>query len=200
MFQENKALQIFRKTNISYPWNAHDTCTCAYQGVRNVCFSENLDAFVFLKHPFWVSLISLFTRQLLGGRSQVCFLSNQIAGFFDHKYLWKKTNLYLNFWVWPVVSLVKSNSRIFWSVLSRKWTNKYLDFCRWGQSSRNGHNNQGVVASKTTTMVGSCQACLSSNQIAGFFDQHYHCKEPINILIFVDEVNLQGTDIIIKGW
>ena len=26
--------------------------TCAYQDVRNVCFSENLACFVFLKHPF----------------------------------------------------------------------------------------------------------------------------------------------------
>ena len=37
VFQENKTRQIYRKTNISY------------QGVRNVCFSENLTCFVFLK-------------------------------------------------------------------------------------------------------------------------------------------------------
>ena len=51
VFQENKAHQIFRKTNISYPLIR--TRTCAYQGVRNVRFSENLTCFVFLKHPFW---------------------------------------------------------------------------------------------------------------------------------------------------
>ena len=39
-FQENKSHQIFRKTNISYPVTR--TRTCADQGVRNVCFSENL--------------------------------------------------------------------------------------------------------------------------------------------------------------
>ena len=50
LFQENKARQIFRKTNISYPLIR--TRTCAYQGVRNVRFSENLMCFVFLKHPF----------------------------------------------------------------------------------------------------------------------------------------------------
>ena len=33
-FQEDKARQIFRKTNISYP--LIHTYTCAYQGVRNV--------------------------------------------------------------------------------------------------------------------------------------------------------------------
>ena len=31
--------EIFRKTNISYPLKR--TSTCAYQGVRNVSFSEN---------------------------------------------------------------------------------------------------------------------------------------------------------------
>ena len=53
----NKARQIFRKTNISYTL----VCTrkCAYQGVRNVYFSENLACFVFLKHPFWDSPICL---------------------------------------------------------------------------------------------------------------------------------------------
>ena len=29
------------------------TRTCAYQGVRNVLFLENLACFVFLIHPFW---------------------------------------------------------------------------------------------------------------------------------------------------
>ena len=39
------------KINISYPLIR--TFTCAYQGVRNVRFSENLSCFVFLKHQFW---------------------------------------------------------------------------------------------------------------------------------------------------
>ena len=50
VFQENKTRQIFRKTNISYPLMR--TRTCAYQGVRNVHFSEIFTCFVFLKHPF----------------------------------------------------------------------------------------------------------------------------------------------------
>ena len=44
--QENKARQIFRKTNIFY--SLIGTRTCAYQAVRNVRFSENLMCFVFL--------------------------------------------------------------------------------------------------------------------------------------------------------
>ena len=45
MLQENKACQIFRKTNMSYPLIR--TRACAYQGVRNICFSENLSCFIF---------------------------------------------------------------------------------------------------------------------------------------------------------
>ena len=59
VFQENKAHQIFRKTNISY--SLIRTLRCAYQGVRNVCFSENLMCFVFLKHPFWDSSFCFIT-------------------------------------------------------------------------------------------------------------------------------------------
>ena len=46
VLQENKARQIFRKTNISY--RLIRKRTCAYQGVRNVHFPENVACFVFL--------------------------------------------------------------------------------------------------------------------------------------------------------
>ena len=49
MFQESKTRQNFRKTNNSFPQIG--TRTCAYQEVRNVCFSE-----------FWRALLSLNTR------------------------------------------------------------------------------------------------------------------------------------------
>ena len=62
MFQESKPRQIFRKTNISY--SLIRTRTCAYQGVRNVRFSENLACFVFLKHLFWDSPFCLITDDL----------------------------------------------------------------------------------------------------------------------------------------
>ena len=39
MLQENKARQILRKTNISYPLIR--TRRCAYQGLRKVYFSQN---------------------------------------------------------------------------------------------------------------------------------------------------------------
>ena len=40
------------------------TRTCAYQGVRNVRFSENLASFVFLKHLFSDSSFHLITDEL----------------------------------------------------------------------------------------------------------------------------------------
>ena len=46
VLQEYKACQIFRKTNIFYPLIR--THTCAYQWVRNNCFSENSSSFVLL--------------------------------------------------------------------------------------------------------------------------------------------------------
>ena len=57
VFQESKARQIFRETNISYP-------LIPIRGVRNVRFSENLACFAFLKHPFWDSHFYLITIQL----------------------------------------------------------------------------------------------------------------------------------------
>ena len=75
VFQENKARQIFRKMNISYPLirtfcispysvRMRENTERAYQGVRNVRFSENLACFVFLKHPFWDSPFCLVTNKL----------------------------------------------------------------------------------------------------------------------------------------
>ena len=53
VFQENKARQIFRKTNVSY-----------IQGVRNVRFSENLACFAFLLPQFWDSAFCLITGKI----------------------------------------------------------------------------------------------------------------------------------------
>ena len=61
VFQENKARQIFRKRTFLTTRYPH---VCAYQGVSNVPFSENLTCFVFLKHPFWDSLFCLITDEM----------------------------------------------------------------------------------------------------------------------------------------
>ena len=55
------ARQIFQKTNMSYPVMGIRTCAC--QGVRNICFLENLACFIFLKHPFWDLPFCLITNE-----------------------------------------------------------------------------------------------------------------------------------------
>ena len=67
--KQNKARQIFLKTNISYLLIR--TSTCAYQRVRNVRFSQNLACFVFLKHP----IID----------SPFCHITDKIAVFYTAK-------------------------------------------------------------------------------------------------------------------
>ena len=70
VFQENKASQIFQETNISYPLIR--IRTGAYQGVKNVRFTENLAGFVFLKHPFWDSPFCLITDELVLIKCHLC--------------------------------------------------------------------------------------------------------------------------------
>ena len=67
VFQESKACQNFRKTNISY------LLIRTRKGVRNVCFSEILACFAFLKHPFWDSLFCLITGDKNGYLDSACF-------------------------------------------------------------------------------------------------------------------------------
>ena len=50
VFQKNKARQILRKKNISYPLIRTRTYTYKYAHVR---FLKNLACFFPLKHPFW---------------------------------------------------------------------------------------------------------------------------------------------------
>ena len=70
--KENLKTEVTRKQSMpNLPKSVYflpliSTGTCAYQGVRNVPFSENLGCFVFLKHPF---------RDLL-----FCFIANKLVG------------------------------------------------------------------------------------------------------------------------
>ena len=65
-------------------------CSRAYQGLRNVRFTENLTCFVFLKHPFWYSPFCLITDDLYRrNMSRFCLLCNYIARTWE-------TNRYLS--------------------------------------------------------------------------------------------------------
>ena len=92
MFQENKASQIFRKTNISYPLIR--TGTCVFQGVGNVRSSESLACFVFLKYPFWDSRFWLIIDEL-----KVENLTGQ--------FIWNSDPLFQYFWSTSIYSIPK---------------------------------------------------------------------------------------------
>ena len=49
--------------------------TCAYQGLRNIRFWENLTCFVLLKDPFWDSSFCLITDEI----QELSFLSQEKA-------------------------------------------------------------------------------------------------------------------------
>ena len=93
VFPENKASQIFRKTNISYPLIR--TRTCVYQGVRNVRFLENLACFIFSKHPFWDSPFCLIIDDLSNWDSDYTNLTTNVLlvieipiNWFDLQIIW----------------------------------------------------------------------------------------------------------------
>ena len=61
-FKKTKHAKFSEKQTFLTP-DMH-TCTCDYQGVRIVRFSENLACIVFLKHPFWDSPFCHITDNL----------------------------------------------------------------------------------------------------------------------------------------
>ena len=81
-FKKTKHAKFSEKRTFLTPWYAHQSlflnkdaglrpatlCKkrlwCAYQGIRNVRFSENLACFFFMKHPFWDSPFCLITDEL----------------------------------------------------------------------------------------------------------------------------------------
>ena len=69
-FKKTKRTKFSEKRTLLAPWYAN-VRTCAYQGVGNVRFSENLACFVFLKHPFWERYYLWFSLSLV-----CCKLSN----------------------------------------------------------------------------------------------------------------------------
>ena len=83
VFQENKARQIFCKTNISYPLIR--TRTCTYQVVRNIRFAKKFRVLFFLKHPFWDSSFCLITDGKWNSCGHICmyfrpvFVSNLVS-------------------------------------------------------------------------------------------------------------------------
>ena len=75
--QDNKARQIFKKMNISYPLTG--TRTFVYQGVRNVCFSETWRALYSCSTCFEIRPFVLLSTIY---RVNLCFQSGCSHKFF----------------------------------------------------------------------------------------------------------------------
>ena len=60
----------------NFPKNEHflppHMYTCVYQGVRNVHFSEYLECFILLKHPFWYLPFCPITNNKVHGAAIIC--------------------------------------------------------------------------------------------------------------------------------
>ena len=72
----------FKKDTPNFPKNEHFLRTCAYQGVRDVGFSENLACFVFFKHSFWDSPFCFITDKKWQRCSQVSCKTRRCKDLF----------------------------------------------------------------------------------------------------------------------
>ena len=98
-------------------------CVCMYQGVRNVCFSENLACFVVLKHPFWHSPFWFISVDII--LSHECFFQKVVTTAFlktsAEQSRWTKiywVKKWQNIWI-PQLLLSRMLSIIFRSVFCR---------------------------------------------------------------------------------
>ena len=88
---------LVSKLHNSHVINFVRVCTCAYQGVKNVRFSENLTYFVFLKHPFWDSPFYIIADEVWCGQyfpflkqsnsRHSCILTTENGTFFRKKHI-----------------------------------------------------------------------------------------------------------------
>ena len=67
------------------------TCTCAYQGVRNVHFSENLTCFVFLKYPLCDSQFKNRPRKNCSFKNGMERLWGQFIPIIPKRFCWHCT-------------------------------------------------------------------------------------------------------------
>ena len=61
LWHEKFKRKIFRKINLSYPLIR--TCSCTYQGVRNISFPENFAKVLYVWSPMQVGFVFWFTRK-----------------------------------------------------------------------------------------------------------------------------------------
>ena len=172
------------------------------------CLAKNLNHwYIFLPKKWCIGMFFMILRKTrISGKNLVLqwwfkmLLTNQLAGFFDHQYVGKESIDILVFlhvvsyqwkiasetttfsWVWPVVSLIQSNCRILWSLLSLERTNWYHSFFPWRWESSEGSIWDGRA------LVECGQLCLLSNKIPGFCGYHYLWRNQLTSVMFCLEM------------
>ena len=101
-FKKTKHVKFSEKTNISTPLIG--TRTCAYQGVRNVCFFGKFGVFCFLETPVLrfallsyygrFVTISTFISMLLFLNNLIIFSGGSLNYYYDWDYLVIVVNMY----------------------------------------------------------------------------------------------------------
>ena len=100
------------------------TIVCAYQEVKNVCFSKNLTSFVFLKHPFFDSAFYLITDAVVKSSKYVLILTQSSQNTPVEKFIFDENKshpaaakfwLYLNITYFPEQFQISVTHDLTWT-------------------------------------------------------------------------------------
>ena len=151
---------------------------------------------------------------VLVGCCQLCLLSSQIAGFFDHQYLWKESMNTKDFFLggnqqwkegWGYHFCLGLANCVYHS--NRLQNSLIINISAWNQLILYFFYLEITIKGRKDlrlpVLVGCCQLCLLSNRIPGFFGHQYLRRESIKTLDFLYGDNLQqkeGSETTSFGW
>ena len=138
----------------------------------------------------------------LVGCGQLCLFSNQIVGFFDYQYLWKKFSYLLDLLHGDshpakLASGTTSFDLVYQLFLLSNQIAGFFDHQYLWKESRyiysflHGVSHQRKATSEFYFWLGVASYAFS-NQVAGFYDHQYMWKELIDHLDFLHGDNHQG--------
>ena len=132
---------------------------------------------------------------LLDWICQWCLKSNDIAGFFDHEYLWRESIDILIFCIELAIKgrkhlrlplliccgqlCLSSNQIAGFFIINIPGRNQLISQIFCSEIIIKGRQNMALPV-----LVGCDHLCLSSNQILGFFKHQYQWKESIDLSFF----------------
>ena len=124
MLQENKARQIFRKTNISYP--PIRMRTCSYQGIRDVRFLENLARFFLVTPVLRFALLLYYRRLYESSGANVLIWYPSVIQETNLSHIGRPPNIVPNIILGPYIGQITSGKRV--GTQNRKRPNRDIQF------------------------------------------------------------------------